>query len=69
MQYSDLHVKEIVERVGVISKEGKENKIYPDVTLHEIITNAVLHHVSLEQFPRVLYLLEHKRPFSSYCYL
>lgn len=36
-------VKEIVERVGVISKEGKERKIYPDVTLHEIITNAVLH--------------------------
>lgn len=36
-------VKEIVERVGVISKEGKESKIYPDVTLHEIITNAVLH--------------------------
>ncbi len=36
-------VKEIVEKVGVISKEGKENKIYPDVTLHEIITNAVLH--------------------------
>lgn len=36
-------VKETVEKVGVISKEGKENKIYPDVTLHEIITNAVLH--------------------------
>lgn len=36
-------VKKIVERVGVISKEGKESKIYPDVTLHEIITNAVLH--------------------------
>jgi len=36
-------VKDIVERVGVISREGKESKIYPDVTLHEIITNAVLH--------------------------
>lgn len=36
-------VKEIVEKVGVISKDGKESKIYPDVTLHEIITNAVLH--------------------------
>lgn len=32
-----------MEKVGVISKEGKESKIYPDVTLHEIITNAVLH--------------------------
>lgn len=36
-------VKEIVESAGVISKDGKENKIYPDVVLHEIITNAVLH--------------------------
>lgn len=36
-------VREIVESVGVIGKEGKESRIYPDVVLHEIITNAVLH--------------------------
>lgn len=36
-------VKEIVETSGVLGNRGKEIKSYPDVTLHEIITNAVLH--------------------------
>lgn len=46
--YSLIHnavakVKEIVEEVGVVGQDGSEPKIYPDVTLHEIITNAVIH--------------------------
>lgn len=36
-------VKEIVESTGVVGDGGKEIKKYPDVTLHELITNAVLH--------------------------
>lgn len=35
--------KEIVEQPGVVGKEDIEAKEYPEVTLHEIITNAVLH--------------------------
>ena len=46
--YSIIHktvdkVKEIVESSGVLGEEGTEIKKYPDVTLHELITNAVLH--------------------------
>lgn len=36
-------VKEVVESTGVLGDSGKEIKKYPDVTLHELITNAVLH--------------------------
>ena len=35
--------KEIVEEPGVVGKNDIEAKEYPEVTLHEIITNAVLH--------------------------
>lgn len=35
--------KEIVEQSGVVGKDDIEAKEYPEVTLHEIITNAVLH--------------------------
>lgn len=46
--YSLIHeavesVKRIVENSGVLGEAGTEIKKYPDVTLHEIITNAVLH--------------------------
>lgn len=46
--YSLIHktvykVKEIVEQSGVLGDGGTEIKKYPDVTLHELITNAVLH--------------------------
>ncbi len=46
--YSIIHkavekVKEIVENSGVLGETGTEIKKYPDVTLHELITNAVLH--------------------------
>lgn len=36
-------VKNIVEKVGIIDKNGQKIKKYPDVTLHEIIANAVIH--------------------------
>lgn len=35
--------KEIVEGIKRVSETGLENISYPDETLHEIITNAVLH--------------------------
>ena len=35
--------KRIVEESSVVNKSGFISKVYPDVTLHEIITNAVLH--------------------------
>ena len=35
--------KEIVEEPGVVGKSDMEIKEYPEITLHEIITNAVLH--------------------------
>ncbi len=35
--------KEIVEAPGVVGKNDVEVKEYPEITLHEIITNAVLH--------------------------
>lgn len=46
--YSLIHdavgkIKEIVEASGVVGETGPEIKKYPDVTLHELITNAVLH--------------------------
>ena len=46
--YSLIHkavkkTKEIVEQPGVVGKLETEIKEYPEVTLHEIITNAVLH--------------------------
>lgn len=46
--YSIIHnavekVKEIVENSGVLGDAGTEKKKYPDITLHELITNAVLH--------------------------
>lgn len=36
-------IKEIVENTGVIGHKGNELRTYPDTTLHEIITNAVIH--------------------------
>lgn len=36
-------VRNAVESTGVLGTDGKEIKKYPDVTLHELITNAVLH--------------------------
>ena len=46
--YSLIHstvekVKDIVESSGVVGEKGRERKKYPDITLHELITNAVLH--------------------------
>ena len=46
--YSLIHdavkkTKEIVEESGVVGKQDTEIKEYPEITLHEIITNAVLH--------------------------
>ena len=46
--YSLIHeavnkTKEIVEEIGVVGKQDTEIKEYPEITLHEIITNAVLH--------------------------
>ncbi|MEL7658293.1 MAG: ATP-binding protein [Bacillota bacterium] len=35
--------KQIVEETNVVGLSGMESKKYPDVALHEIITNAVLH--------------------------
>lgn len=35
--------KDIVEEPGVVGKKDVEVKEYPEITLHEIITNAVLH--------------------------
>ncbi|WP_289298275.1 ATP-binding protein [uncultured Reyranella sp.] len=37
------HTKEIVESIKKIGESGMEEISYPDETLHEIITNAVLH--------------------------
>lgn len=46
--YSLIHeavnkTKEIVETSGVVGESDTEMKEYPQITLHEIITNAVLH--------------------------
>lgn len=46
--YSLIHeavqkTKEIVETSGVVGESDTEMKEYPEITLHEIITNAVLH--------------------------
>lgn len=46
--YSLIHdavskTKEIVENSGVVGESDTEIKEYPEITLHEIITNAVLH--------------------------
>jgi ATP-dependent DNA helicase RecG len=38
-----IKTKQIVEETNVVGLAGMESKNYPDVTLHEIITNAVLH--------------------------
>lgn len=35
--------KEIIEGISKLGEEGLEKIVYPDETLHEIITNAVLH--------------------------
>lgn len=35
--------KEIIEESGVVGKDDTKIKEYPEITLHEIITNAVLH--------------------------
>ncbi|MCO6487687.1 MAG: putative DNA binding domain-containing protein [Phaeodactylibacter sp.] len=36
-------VKEIIENISILTPEGMETTNYPEETLHEIITNAVLH--------------------------
>lgn len=36
-------VTEIIENIEIITNQGKSSLIYPNETLHEIITNAVLH--------------------------
>lgn len=46
--YSLIHsavqkTKEIVETPGVVGESDTEAREYPEITLHEIITNAVLH--------------------------
>ena len=46
--YSLIHesvrkTKEIIEKMGVVGETQTEKKQYPEVTLHEIITNAILH--------------------------
>ena len=46
--YSLIHsavqkTKEIVETSGVVGESDTETREYPEITLHEIITNAVLH--------------------------
>ncbi len=38
-----LETKRIVESIKKIGEQGLENVSYPDETLHEIITNAILH--------------------------
>lgn len=38
-----IRTKEIVEESGVVGKDDTKIKEYPEITLHEIITNAVLH--------------------------
>ena len=35
--------KEIVEKTGIVGEKQTEEKKYPEITLHEIITNAILH--------------------------
>jgi ATP-dependent DNA helicase RecG len=35
--------KKIIEDISILTEQGLEKVRYPDVTLHEIITNAVLH--------------------------
>lgn len=35
--------KEIVERTGTVGDSGASSKQYPEITLHEIITNAIIH--------------------------
>lgn len=46
--YSLIHqsvktTKEIVEKTGIVGEKQTEEKKYPEITLHEIITNAILH--------------------------
>lgn len=46
--YDQIHASvkqtvEIVQQTATLGEEGFESARYPDVTLHEIITNAVLH--------------------------
>lgn len=46
--YSLIHqsvktTKEIVEKTGIVGEKQNEEKKYPEITLHEIITNAILH--------------------------
>lgn len=43
IKQSVLKTKEIVETIKKLSPDGLEEVIYPDVTLHEIVTNAILH--------------------------
>lgn len=37
------HVREIIEDISILTGSGLEKAKYPEETLHEIITNAVLH--------------------------
>lgn len=42
--YSSVaQTKELIEGIQKLGSDGLEKIIYPDVTLHEIITNAILH--------------------------
>ena len=43
IQTAVKRTKEIVEQPGVVGESDTEIKEYPEITLHEIITNAVLH--------------------------
>lgn len=43
IQYAVSKTQEIIQDVMVLGDSGLENMEYPQVTLHEIITNAVLH--------------------------
>ena len=43
IKQSVFKTKEIVETIKKLSPDGLEEVIYPDVTLHEIVTNAILH--------------------------
>jgi ATP-dependent DNA helicase RecG len=40
---ANAKVREIIEQISVLTEDGMEKAKYPDETLHEIITNAVLH--------------------------
>ncbi len=43
IKFTVAKTKEIVETIKKLSPEGLEEVAYPDETLHEIVTNAVLH--------------------------